>query len=174
MSKKIFVTSDLHFGHEGIIKHAKRPFKNVLEMDNKLIDNWNKTVSKDDLVYVLGDFAFKSNYKKYVDKLNGEKILIIGNHDSKFSKEGFKFVTNYLEIENNGTKFILSHYPMTSWNGMFRDSVHLYGHVHSSGQDFEKVNLPNAFNVNCEFYNFKPVEISQFKSVNFVNSMFKQ
>lgn len=168
MNSKIFVTSDLHFGHEGIIKHANRPFKSVKEMDDKLIENWNKVVSKNDLVYIIGDFAFKADYKKYIDKLNGEKILILGNHDCKKTKDGFKFITNYLEIMNNGTKYVLSHYPMTSWNGMFRDSVHLYGHVHSSGKEFEKVNLPNAFNVNCELFDFKPVEISRFKSVNFI------
>ena len=54
----VFVTSDLHFGHKNIIKYENRPFKDVEEMDQKLIENWNNKVGKDDTVYILGDFSW--------------------------------------------------------------------------------------------------------------------
>ena len=58
--RKIFFTSDLHFGHENVIKFDNRPFKTVEEMDEELIRRWNAKVGKGDLVYVLGDMIWKS------------------------------------------------------------------------------------------------------------------
>ena len=82
---RIFVTSDTHFSHVNIIKYCNRPYASVEEMNNALIDNWNSVVKNDDLVIHLGDFALGrtiQDIKKHLDKLNGNKILILGNHDS--------------------------------------------------------------------------------------------
>ena len=66
---KTFVISDLHLGHKNIIKLCDRPFKSLEEMDNVIINNWNKVVTDEDIVYVLGDFAYKGlNAEKYLDK----------------------------------------------------------------------------------------------------------
>lgn len=54
----IYFTSDLHFNHENIIKYCNRPFKNIDDMDNYLINYWNKIIRTKDIVYILGDFAF--------------------------------------------------------------------------------------------------------------------
>ena len=80
MSRNIYLTADLHFGHENIIKYCNRPFNDVHEMNNTLINNWNSIVNEDDLIFCLGDFSFREadRYAKY---LNGEIILIRGNHD---------------------------------------------------------------------------------------------
>lgn len=165
---KIFVISDLHLGHKNIIKLCNRPFKTVEEMDNTIITNWNKTVKEDDLVYLLGDLSFKGlNAEKYLDKLNGSVILIKGNHDKYIRHNKIKAIYDYREIEVNGIKYVLSHYPIIAWNGQYRNSIHLYGHVHSSGQDWEFVKLPNAYSVCCEFHNYIPVEISKFKQKDF-------
>ena len=80
---KIFITSDTHFSHKNIIKYCNRPFSSVEEMNSVLTDNWNSIVSKDDLVIHLGDFSFGrtiESIKNHLDKLNGNKILILGNH----------------------------------------------------------------------------------------------
>jgi calcineurin-like phosphoesterase family protein len=81
---RTFFTSDTHFGHENIIKYCKRPFANAKEMDKVLVQNWNKVVGPDDLVYHLGDFAVGGGPAgPYLDQLNGKIILIHGNHDER-------------------------------------------------------------------------------------------
>ena len=78
----IWFTSDLHFGHRNILKFCKRPWDTVEEMDEGLIQNWNRVVGKDDLVFNLGDFAFATNgrWKELLSQLNGHHYLILGNH----------------------------------------------------------------------------------------------
>lgn len=171
---KIFVISDLHFGHENIIKLADRPFLNVDEMDRILIENWNKTVGKTDYVYIVGDFAFKGkSVSYYAEKLNGFKILIKGNHDKikECDKKHFVKITDYYELRIGEQLYVLTHYPMTAWNGAFRNSIQLYGHVHKTGKVWETPQLPNTYNVCCEFHKYTPVEITTFKVKNFVKEM---
>ncbi len=83
---KEYVIADLHFGHKNIIKHEKRPFENIEEMDKNLIAMWNNIASKEDVIYILGDFSWYNGAKtsELLKRLNGRKILIIGNHDSNF------------------------------------------------------------------------------------------
>lgn len=64
---KTFVIADPHFGHKNIIRYCNRLFKSVAEMDKALIDNWNKTVSNDDFVWVLGDFTLA--YRDYTKSI---------------------------------------------------------------------------------------------------------
>lgn len=66
-----FVTSDVHFGHNNIIKYCNRPFQNSDEMDITIINNWNKIVNPDDEVYILGDFAL---IKAENDKLKFNRL----------------------------------------------------------------------------------------------------
>ena len=75
--------SDLHFGHSNVINFDHRPFADVDEMDNCLIKLWNSRVSKDDEVYIVGDFCYRSAKSPdwYLRQLKGHKHLIIGNHD---------------------------------------------------------------------------------------------
>lgn len=77
---KVFFTSDLHFGHENVIRFDNRPFETVEEMDAELIRRWNARVGKGDLVYVLGDMIWKtrnSDAETLIRSLNGQIILII-------------------------------------------------------------------------------------------------
>ena len=81
---KVLFTSDLHFGHENVIRFDGRPFSTVEEMDNELIRRWNEKVAPGDLVYVLGDFIWKSrndDAAELIRSLHGQIILIKGNHD---------------------------------------------------------------------------------------------
>lgn len=84
MKQKIFFIGDLHFGHENVIKFDNRPYKTVDEMNEDLIRRWNNKVSPGDIVYVLGDLIWKTYNKSAADlikRLNGQIILIKGNHD---------------------------------------------------------------------------------------------
>lgn len=82
---KIFVTSDTHFNHKNIIEFCERPFSDVQEMNEKMIENWNKVVCKDDLVFHLGDFQMgdRKLIPETLKRLNGIIFLIRGNHDTK-------------------------------------------------------------------------------------------
>ena len=80
---KVFFTSDTHFGHKNILGYCNRPFADIVKMNRELIAKWNATVSINDVIYHLGDFALtKGNEAQMIlSKLNGFKILVKGNHD---------------------------------------------------------------------------------------------
>ena len=158
-----YYISDLHFGHENIIRLCNRPFKNVREMDETLIKNWNSVIKPEDEVYILGDLIFRASKAPadYFSKLNGKKYLIKGNHD-KINyqwKPYFEWIKDYAEVEDNGRRVILSHYPMVEWNGFFRGSIHLFGHIHNNTENNSyKImrNIDNAYNVGADIIEFTP------------------
>lgn len=141
-----YYISDLHLNHINVTKAGRnfdnRPFETVEEMNKVIFENWNKTISKSDTVYVLGDciWNFENNVIEEFSKLNGNKILIKGNHcrvnNSEFKKL-FQTICDYREIRDtaNGETYdlVLCHYPIMMWKGQHREnSIHLYGHVHNS------------------------------------------
>lgn len=143
----IFFTSDTHFGHANIINYCSRPFRNVDQMDDILIENWNSKVGAKDEVYHLGDFAMygkgAAGYAiNAAESLNGRIYLIKGNHDKRLFKgphkarleARFEWIKDYYELKvfdeetKQRQRIILSHYPFASWNGMHRGTWHLHGH----------------------------------------------
>jgi calcineurin-like phosphoesterase family protein len=126
-----FFTSDTHFGHRNIIKYSNRPFRDTTVMNEMLIRNWNDTVSHDDLVFHLGDVALGpwEDWHNVLTRLNGYKVLVVGNHDRIFKGEKparqERFAPFYqgwfdeihdnivgLELDN-GLEVNLSHFPYT-------------------------------------------------------------
>ena len=174
MTNAYFI-ADTHFGHAKIIDFCNRPFANVEEMDNTLIQNWNSVVRPGDDIYILGDFAFLDANKVHVivARLNGRKHLIRGNHD-RFIKhyakhaDDFVWIKDYAEVEINGRRFVLFHYPITEWAGYYRNAIHCYGHVHNQAvaqgniEQLEKMpmqyyKLPGrAVNVGADVIGFTP------------------
>nr|DAJ23365.1 MAG TPA: metallophosphatase domain protein [Caudoviricetes sp.] len=154
-----WVTSDLHFGHKNIIKYENRPFKDIEEMDKAIIELWNKTVKKDDKIYILGDFSWYKGEKtnEILYKLNGNKFLIIGNHDKnflddkRFNKNLFEEICYYKEIKINKKKIVMFHYPIAEWNGQINGSIHLFGHIHTiKSNTSEYMNkLNNEYGYKC-------------------------
>ena len=134
-----YYISDTHFGHANIIHFDGRPFKDTLEMEQTLIKNWNEKVTKEDVVYILGDFCWskeKSEWLKILDQLNGSKYLIRGNHDLKNPpaavKNKFCQITDYKEITDNGKRIIMSHYPILFYRSSYNEGVwHFCGHTHN-------------------------------------------
>lgn len=129
--------ADLHLGHFNIIKFDQRPFDSVEEMNETLIKNWNKVVENGDTTYILGDFCWgkESEWIEILDKLNGNKVLIRGNHDlkqmSKPLKDKFLYIKDRHEISDYGKKIILSHYPELAYKSSYNENVYmLHGHVH--------------------------------------------
>lgn len=138
----VFFTSDMHFYHENIIKYSSRPFESVEDMNEKLISNWNSVVSKNDIVYDLGDFAFSNikNIKGILKRLNGKHFFIYGNHDHVICKNKktlleeklFFSIENYKSIKINDKNIVLFHYGCRVWDKSFYGSWHLYGHSHGT------------------------------------------
>ena len=107
---KYWFTSDLHLGHSNIIKLSGRPFKDVEDMDAKLIANWNSRVRTDDYVFHIGDFCYRNakNFKNYLHALNGHIIFIKGIHDSN---NGVRTPILDVRINHGGENLLLIHDP---------------------------------------------------------------
>lgn len=137
--KTTFFASDTHFSHKSIIELCNRPFASVEEMNNALIENWNKKVLINADVFLLGDFCFggQSKWKEIFSKLNGRIHLIIGNHDIqsngfKCADELFEEVVYQKEIKVNDRILLLSHYPFLTWGGENKGVINLHGHLHTN------------------------------------------
>ena len=149
----IFITSDLHLGHERVISRFDRPFKNVRQMNEILIKNWNKTVGILDKVYFLGDLSFRSfNTEYWIPKLNGDIIFIKGNHD------WFDYMPYYnnLVIKHDENYFYLVHDSQNipqNWRGWS-----ICGHNHNERPFFDKTT--KRFNISTDVTNFKPVNMN--------------
>ena len=154
-----WIISDTHFGHAKIIEYAGRPFKSVPEMDEIIIENWNKRVDKKDQVVFLGDFAFANAEitKIYRKRLNGEIIMIMGNHDrhrsiSWWQNHGFIVFPYPIVYKNN---FILSHEPVDWITGKY-PLLNIHGHEHEK----TAYNISNHhYNVSVEAAHYLPLRL---------------
>lgn len=162
----IYFTSDLHLGHENIIRLCNRPFSSVEEMDATLIENWNQDIRQNDTVYILGDLMFRNKRppEDYLRQLKGKKHLIIGNHDRKRVKhcdlpQFFESVTNLNFISDGQRQMALCHYPMMSWPHM-QKAYMVHGHIHAN-TDAEYWPLialnDRMLNAGVDVNGFKPV-----------------
>lgn len=126
-------------------------FRDVHHMNGEMIRMWNEHAQPGDLVYILGDVAFMSagEAAKIIRQLNGDKILIEGNHDQKALKDpsfrlSFKEIHKYLEVRYNGHHLVMFHYPISEWNQIHRGSIHFYGHLHQNASGLERYRARNA------------------------------
>lgn len=129
----VYFTSDLHLGHPAIIGMQNRPFGNVEEMNQVLLENYNSVVHKNDTVYILGDISHRLPVEK----------------------------TNELIAKLNGICFVLMHYPMLSWPNANRGSIQLHGHIHSYA-DYNLQNRKDGirrYDVGVDANGFKPVAV---------------
>ena len=162
-----YYISDLHLGHENIIKLTKRPFKTIKEMNEKLIQNWNKIVKDEDNIYIIGDLFYKSqdNIEFILSLLKGHKFLIIGNHDKSWidtieKDKYFELVTEFLTFNDGQRMITLCHYPMVSFEGRF----HIHGHIHGNTNDVfwpTLKKMDKVLNASVEVNNFCPVTFDQ-------------
>ena len=184
--QKIFVVSDTHFDHTNIIRYCNRPFTypnkspNVEAMNRTLVNNWNLTVSRHDVVYFLGDFVFGRGSRPpgyWLKRLNGRKIMIRGSHDRNIRTN-----KNYQVLSYNGIRFFLVHDPnnVGNWNGWV-----IHGHKHTDKMGNYPIRYPfiNGYNkrvnVNVELTGYKPVNLDYLcslgldtiKRMNTINSI---
>lgn len=142
-----YYISDLHFFHTNINSRLdKRGFPSVEEMNEFMISQWNSKVRSNDEVVILGDLSLGTaeQTNSILDRLKGKLFLIEGNHDKflksrKSNLSRFEWIKGYAEMNDNGRKVVLCHYPIMCYNGQFRKDSNgnpttwmLYGHVHNT------------------------------------------
>lgn len=137
MSKNIFFISDTHFGHENMLHFTNysgermRPFDSIEELDELMIENWNKMVGPNDKIYHLGDVVYHcGNRDQILSRLNGDKVLIKGNHDRGQLKWFAKYFRDIRGTEHIDGNYLLSHFPVhPDSKGRFVRNLH--GHIHA-------------------------------------------
>jgi len=188
----IHLTSDQHFFHGKIISMCDRPvegydenkeifkikgplppdlkakrYEIALNMNEMLIENHNKQVSKKDTVYFVGDFAWQFKHKREVkevfDRLNGIKHLIVGNHDDREVRDlKWKSISEYKVINVNKRQIVLFHYPMVEHEGYFHGAGHAFGHVHSSQKRAFNTSNKLSYDVGVDNNDMRPISVEEF------------
>ena len=164
----VFLTSDTHFGHAGVCKFLQedgtklRPWTDPAEMDEEMIKHWNDTVRPNDKVYHLGDVVINRKALITLSRLNGDKVLIRGNHDI-FRDDEYRKYFRELRAYHVMNGMILSHIPIhTASLGRF--GVNIHGHLHASRVMLEPVGMygipvvdPRYHCVCVEQTDFRPI-----------------
>jgi len=187
-----FFTSDTHYFHDNCIEFDQRPFSDIEHMHRVLINNYNNTVRPEDTCFFLGDVGFCSTekLKPVIDQLNGNKVLILGNHDkgpNAMKSLGFHTVLYSASLFIAGKVVTISHCPLRGvfredvtnmkgsqpgecWHGESRHQkfslpdfgqVHLHGHLHKKPK--ERI-LDRQFDVGVVANGYRPVAQSVIES----------
>ena len=161
-----YYISDLHLFHNKILtlQNTNRPFTSIEEMHEKIKREWNKKVTYQDKVYILGDVGMyhETEIASFLKSLPGKKFLVMGNHDifNVKNKEFCKvlaWIRPYAEVWDNGRKVILFHYPIQEWNGFYRNAYHIHGHVHAEAIE----QIPGRYNACCDVNDFTPQSLDE-------------
>lgn len=141
----VFLVSDTHFGHAGVCRFTHedtgvkiRPWTDPDEMDEDMVRMWNETVRPNDKVYHLGDVVINRKSLKILHRLNGDKVLIRGNHDI-FRDEEYRQHFRELRAYHVMNGMILSHIPIHP-ESLGRFGVNIHGHLHT-----RRVTMPNGY-----------------------------
>ena len=124
----------------------RRGFASVEEMNEYMIEKWNKKVRKNDDVVIIGDLSWGNvqETNTLLQRLKGKLYLVCGNHDrfvnnKEMNPDRFKWIKHYAELSDNRRKVVLCHYPIMCYNGQYRvdekgepKTYMLYGHVHDT------------------------------------------
>ncbi len=162
----IFLISDTHFGHEGIL-HFKtpeglpvRPFKTVEEMDEHMVERWNSVVRPQDHIYHLGDVAMKAPGLGILKRLNGHKRLVRGNHDIFKTKQYLQYFDEIYGVRVFDD-LILSHIPLHP-ESLKLHWTNVHGHLHNNVPQFGIGE--QYYNVSVEHIDYTPVSLEQVRA----------
>lgn len=161
---KIYFTADCHFDHKAIIRYSHRPFRNISQMNEIIVKRWNNKVSKEDLVYHVGDFVFKGglNCKRFEQKLHGIIVHIKGNHDKN---NGVKTYIKSCIMEFGKMKIYVAHHPpyereTTPLEKKMVDECDfvICGHVHKKWKH-KIIRNKYVINVGVDVWDFEPITL---------------
>ena len=168
----IFVTSDLHLGHNKSFIYKERGFETVEEMNAEIIRRWNSVVGEEDDVFVLGDLVMGSlENLRLLEELNGRIHIVRGNHCTNTRWDFYQNLPNVVEVDNSlylsydGYKFYLSHYPTITTRTDVRKPlkkclVNLCGHTHTK-DPFEDWGIGMIYHCEVDAHNCTPVPIEK-------------
>ena len=164
----VFLVSDTHFGHTGVCRFTRndgvtklRPWDSAEEMDEAMVKAWNERVKPTDKVYHLGDVVINRKALGIMRRLNGDKVLIRGNHDI-FRDEEYREHFRELRAYHVMNGMILSHIPIHE-ESLGRFGVNIHGHLHDNrvmvrGFNGKPVNIDNRYHCVCvEHTDFAPI-----------------
>ena len=172
---KIWFTSDLHFWHKNVCKYCNRPYDNLEEMHESIIQNWNSVIKEDDTVFILGDLGFCGieKLRPLLTRLNGILYVIQGNHDSDkvlVTLYNEKIINNFsrlIQITITGDEecpnqdLTLCHFPMIDWYNKERGAWMIHGHQHQAPE------TPSCsvahWDVGLDKNNMTPISFEQLK-----------
>tara|TARA_Y100001963_G_scaffold160161_1_gene268470 strand:- start:2260 stop:2784 length:525 start_codon:yes stop_codon:yes gene_type:complete len=167
---KTFLTSDPHWGHKGVTHFTRqdgsplRPWDDPDEMDEAMVDNWNKVVNPEDRVYVLGDLAINRKAIPTIARCNGRKKLVKGNHDIFKLKDYEPYFDDILAYHVLD-KFLLCHIPVHPNQIARWCEGNIHGHLHSN-LVLKEDGTPDEryINVSVEHTNFTPIDFEEIKN----------
>jgi calcineurin-like phosphoesterase family protein len=155
-----FVCSDLHLGHESMVRNWRTQFNDIWHHDESIIDNWNSVVNKRDKVFVLGDVTMETRKHYYLlDQLNGFKTLIGGNHDlAKDSSELLKYFDQIAGMVKY-KEYWLTHAPIHP--DELRGKKNIHGHIHNRFVMLDGKKDKRYINVSMDVIGFTPQKIDE-------------
>lgn len=167
----IWLTSDWHFNHDREFIWKPRGFTSVQEMNTEIVRRHNEVIKPEDTVYILGDVMLGGQDEsglEFIKAVNGNKIIIAGNHDTDRRRELYQSRLNIpvhdaLRIRHNGYHLYLSHFPTLTSNlekeSLKQCTINAYGHTHQTTNFFE--DRPFMYHVGVDSHNCYPVSIEQ-------------
>lgn len=171
----IWFTSDTHFCHDREFVYGPRGFKSIDEMNAAIVERWNSVVQPGDTVYHLGDVMLNDNAKgmEFLKQLNGNIIILRGNHDTNNRCTGYFYAPNvryseslkYADVVKYGKfTFYLSHYPTNTSNlennaPLSQHVINLYGHTHQQTNFYK--DIPYMYHVGLDSHNCYPVSAEE-------------
>lgn len=169
----VFFIGDTHWSHKSIVSWEKhpRPFATIEEHDQALIDNWNKVVGKKDIVWHLGDVIWSRRAFPFLEQLNGQKYLVLGNHDNEYPTERWLRYFTRVAAAEEFDGGVLTHIPIHPYQ-QYRFKMNIHGHLHSAlvekegnfGSGFKSIPDPFYWNVSCEQVNYTPIAYEELKA----------
>lgn len=165
-------TADLHLGHEAILRFAERPWRTVAEMGDALVAGINERVAPSDRLFILGDVCHLVPAERAAELLGRIRCrhvhLVRGNHDGVLEGLGlFETERDYAELAWHGRKMVLFHYPIMKWNGMYRGTWQLHGHIHSKGSGYNDENRAQGvlrYDVGVDANGYRPVSAKEIEA----------
>jgi calcineurin-like phosphoesterase family protein len=185
--QNLFFTSDFHIGHANVIKFDGRPFSDLNEMHERLIQNWNSVVSDDDIVFYLGDLSHRCHpetVKWFVNQLKGKIHFIMGNHDryrdisrlNRFERiygddttlGGATINVKDSDVNRGYQSIVMCHYSVLSWNKAHYGAWQIHGHSHQSltkNPEMEWFYKRKVIDAGCNGWDYTPISYTQLKDV---------
>lgn len=159
-----YLAADLHFDHAEVLDYTDRPFASVGEMNDRLLDNWNRVVDPDDEVIYLGDLVVPSEpttVRRWLRRLNSEITFIVGDHDEGVRRTNAVSARREYRFEAGGYRFVCIHDPAEA--PAERNGWLVHGHHHDMRPDEFPFVDPETrrINVSVELTGYEPVSVAE-------------